>query len=375
VALAELGFRSAPQESGRVTFVHGGDVERIARDTGIAADRFLDFSANVNPIGLPARAVERLAQEAADPRSVARYPDPEGSELRCVLSRQLDVPAGCIVIGAGADALIHAAVRALRPQRCLIPTPAFSEYERACLASGCPTCLLPLPPDFRLDLKTFETIRPGDLVIINNPHNPSGVCASREEMLDRIAAARSSGAAVLADEAFIDYSPEDAITRDVISEVGVVAIRSLTKFFGCPGLRVGYAVADPETADQLTAQLPAWPVTTLALGALAEALRDTNYAAETRERNRHARERLATALSALGCQAFRSSANFLLLQLPDCFFAPEIRERLIWEHAILVRGCDSFHAMEGGNYLRVAVRLEDENARLIDALAKILRGS
>jgi threonine-phosphate decarboxylase len=358
-----------------MTFTHGGNLEQIARQTGMAADEFLDFSANVNPVGLPARAAERLAREAADPRSVHRYPDPDAWELRCVLSRQLDVPFECIVIGAGASALIHAAVRALRPQRCLIPTPAFSGYERACLASGSALFPLPLPSGFRFDPAALEVAQSGDLVVLNNPHNPSGACASREDMLARIAAARSRGAAVVADEAFIDYSPEAAITGEAASQAGVVALRSLTKFFGCPGLRVGYAVAAADTAAHIAAQLPAWPVTTLAVGALSEALRDAAYAAETRQRNRCARQRLAAALVSLECQVFPSGANFLLFQLPSRVRAPEVRERLIREHAILVRECESFRGLEGGNYLRAAVRFEEENARLTGALAKIFGGS
>ena len=215
--------------------VHGGDVSRVSARTGIPVERILDFSANVNPLGLPARAMEQLAHDARDPHLLMQYPDPEASQLRHALSQRLHIPVESIVIGAGADALIHATVRALAPQRCLIPVPAFSEYERAARACSCP-------------VHCTQAAQPGDLVVLNNPHNPTGACASRAEMLERIRVIRAAGATVLADEAFIDYVPEAAITRDAASIPGVVAVRSLTKFFGCPGLRVGYAVAAPETA-------------------------------------------------------------------------------------------------------------------------------
>jgi threonine-phosphate decarboxylase len=195
------------------------------------------------------------------------------------------------------------------------------------------------------------------------------------EMLGRLDAARASGCSVLADEAFIDYAPDAAITSEAARRDGVIAIRSLTKFFGCPGLRVGYAVATPETAQCLAAQLPPWPVTTLALNALAEALRDTDYARETIERNRHARTRLSAALGSLGLHVHPSAANFLFLRLPDGFPALQVRDQLIREHAILVRECDSFAGIERGRYLRVAVRQENENARLIEALASVFGGS
>lgn len=356
------------------TYTHGGDVDRVAREAGIAAERLLDFSANVNPMGLPARAAERLAREARDPRIVSHYPSPEAPELRCLLSRHLDVPGECIAIGAGADALIHAAVRALRPKRCLIPIPAFSEYERACQAYGCEVITVPLTPEWSLDRKSLQIAEAGDLVVFNNPHNPTGACASREEMLGRLDIVWAAGGFALADEAFIDYATHAAVTSEAATRPGVIAIRSLTKFFGCPGLRAGYAVAAPETVRSLAAQLPAWPVTSLALNALAEALRDVDYARETVEMNRQARAQLSSALVHLGVHVFPAAANFLFLRLPDLFPALQIRDQLIREHAIVVRECDSFAGIQGGRYLRIAVRRENENARLVEALASVFGG-
>jgi threonine-phosphate decarboxylase len=341
---------------------HGGDVDRVAQEAGISAERLLDFSANVNPMGLPAGAAERLAREAADPRWVARYPDPAARELRRLLSLRLAVPGECIVIGAGADSLIHAAVRAFQPKRCLFTVPAFSEYERAARAFGCEVRAMPVTAEAR------------DLIVFNNPHNPTGACATRAEMLGRIHHARAVGCFVLADEAFIDYAPEAAITSEAAGCSGVIAIRSLTKFFGCPGLRVGYAVAAAETARQVAAQLPAWPVTTLALNTLAEALKDTEYARRTIETNQQARASLSGALSSLGIHVYPSAANFLFLKLPARLSALRVRDQMIRVHAIVVRECDSFGNVEPGRHLRVAVRTENENARLVTALGSVFEG-
>jgi threonine-phosphate decarboxylase len=345
---------------------HGGNVQRVARELGILAECILDFSANVNPRGLPARAAERLARDARDPRVLSQYPDPEAHELRTVLSRKLDVPPECIVIGAGADALIHAAVRALAPRRCVISIPAFGEYARAATASGCAVHTVPLA--------SREIGSHGDLVVLNNPHNPTGVLLTRAEMLHRIDDAQGRGASVLLDEAFIDYSPDDAVTRETIARPGVVSIRSLTKFYGCPGLRVGYAVASPDTAAALAIQLPAWPVTTLAMNALAEAIQDAEYTRETLELNERNRMICAEALERLGCEVSPSAANFLFVRLPDSLSAAQVRERLLREHAVLVRECDSFEGIERGRYFRVAVREEIDNARLIQALTHVFKG-
>jgi threonine-phosphate decarboxylase len=358
-----------------VPYLHGGDIHRAAREAGVAPDQILDFSSSINPMGLPARAAERLACEAKDPNTWTRYPDHEAGELRCALSRYAAVPPECLAIAGGADSLIHAAVRAFAPRRCVIPIPAFSEYERACRAAGCEAVFVLRAPDFSLDRGALQLLRRGDLLVLNNPHNPSGACATRVAMRELIDAARAPGASVLIDEAFIDYVPEAAITRQAASMDGIIAIRSLTKFFGCPGLRVGYAAAAPDTIGKIAAQLPPWPVTTLAANAVAEALQDAAYLTEARAQNHRARENLSRALSSLGFRVFPGAANFLLVCVPERTSATETRERLLWEHSILVRECDSFGGLESESYLRIAVRREDENRRLIDALAHILRAT
>jgi threonine-phosphate decarboxylase len=353
---------------------HGGDVERVARENGLVAERILDFSANVNPLGLPLRARERLARDASDWRALARYPDPAATALRRALSGRLHVPVESIVVGAGADALIHAAVRALAPKRCVIPVPAFAEYERACRAFGCAVQTIPLQADEGLVLRaeSLRVAQLGDVVVLNNPHNPTGACLSGATMQEHIRVIQSAGAAVLVDEAFIDYLPDASITHIAASMPSVIVIRSLTKFFGCPGLRAGYAVAAPETARMLAEQLPAWPVTALALDSLTEAFGDAEYCRVTLESNEKARANLVSGLARFGCRVFPPSANFIFFEVPKAMDALEIRSRLIREHAILVRECDSFRGLERGRYLRIAVRTESENQRLLDALAAVL---
>jgi threonine-phosphate decarboxylase len=353
---------------------HGGDIARVASRYGIPAAQLVDFSANLNPRGLPAGAVERLARDARDARVVASYPDADASELTDALRKRLEVPAECIVIGSGADALIHAAVRAFAPRRCVVPVPAFGEYERACRAFGCEFRQIMLHPGagFALQSEALRDIAPGDLIILNNPHNPTGRTTICAEMRKQCRQVRSRGARVLVDEAFVDYAPGNAVTGDAAVDPGTIAVRSLTKFFGCAGLRVGYAVATPESAERLALQLPPWPVSMLALNALAEAVRDTEYERATLDDNERERAALGPALVELGCMVFPSGANFLLIRLPDGPGAGMVRERLIREHRIIVRACDSFAGLEGDCYIRVAVRTANENARLVHGLRQTM---
>jgi threonine-phosphate decarboxylase len=356
---------------------HGGNVEAIARQFGLGPDSIIDFSANINPAGLPPRAAERLAREARDPHLLARYPDTDARELRAALAVRLEVPIESIVVGAGGDALIHAAIRAFAPRECLVPVPAFMEYERACAASGTPVRRIPLggADGFTLPTQWWRDLAAGSMIVFNNPHNPTGACTSAADMLDRIAAARSSGATVLVDEAFVDYAPAAAVTGHAAQQQGVIAIRSLTKFYGCPALRVGYAIASPGTACDLRRQLPPWPVTTLAANALAEAVADDEYSRATLENNERQRFWLGRELTALQFHTFPSAANFQLVEVPAAVSASDLRESLLRNWRILVRECDSFTGLTRDRYLRVAVRGAKDNAALIRALSGYLDNS
>jgi threonine-phosphate decarboxylase len=212
------------------------------------------------------------------------------------------------------------------------------------------------------------------VVLLNNPHNPSGAVLDAPEVNRVFDIARASGATLLVDEAFIDYVPHASLVREAATKPGLIVVRSLTKFYGCPALRVGYAVAHPQTIDRIVGLLPTWPVTQLAIDALAEAVTDREYAEASLRENAFERQRLADALSALGMTVFPSTANYLLLELcAEMPAAAELRARLIAGHRILIRNCDSCEGLTPGRYIRVAVRASEENSRLLQALTIELR--
>ncbi len=359
--------------------VHGGDVWQVAEDMAIPVSELLDFSASINPHGLPPCARRRLALDASDVLLLSHYPDPSARRLRGALSDQLGVPRNCIAVGEGAEALLGAAVRAVRARRCLAPVPAFSEYRRICASAGVDFDPFPLDPaaEFRLPVDRFcRHLKDGrpDIVILNNPHNPSGALLKANEARQIVDAAESVGATLLLDEAFIDYAPHATLTSDAPHRPTLIIVRSLTKFYGCPALRVGYAIGCPGIAQRVGASLPTWPVTQLALDALTEAVADHGYAEEARRENEAERERLGAAMRQFGMFVFPSAANFLFVRLgPGMPSAAELRVRLLWEHRILIRNCDSYESLAAGRYVRVAVRSAEENCRLLDALGQTLK--
>jgi len=362
--------------------MHGGDVWQVAEELGGTASELLDFSANINPRGLPARALLRLARDAANPQLLSFYPDPAARNLRRALASRHRVPVESIVVGPGAEALLNPILRYLRCRRLLSPVPAFSEYRRVCeqLNIHYVPFALHYAEQFRLHLESFcrrVEDEEFDAVLVNNPHNPSGAMLEAAEVRQLLAAVRASGAALLLDEAFIDYAERESLVREAAAQPGLIVLRSLTKFYGCPALRVGYAVTHPDDAHHIAGLLPTWPVTQLALDALTEALGDQAYAEETLRANVANREQLVKALLSLELNVFPSAANYLLLELKQHGMpnSSQLRMRLMQNHRVLIRDCNSYEGLTHGRFVRVAVRSEEDNARLVQALAQELRHS
>jgi threonine-phosphate decarboxylase len=354
--------------------VHGGDVWRVSEDLGVSASEILDFSANINPRGLPPAAYDCLIRNAANRQLLSFYPDPSGSRLRRALSRHLSCAPEAIVVGPGAESLIVPILRYLRPRRALIPIPAFSEYRRVCALENVEFVPFPLvrAERFRTPVDRFcENIKISkcDLVFINNPHNPSGSVLNQQDIRNIIDTATLLGVPLILDEAFVDYLPHVSVVSEAAARSGVIVIRSLTKFYGCPALRVGYAVAHPESIQRIQELLPTWPITQIAMDSLAEAVADTEYAKASLLENEKERKLLSEGLSALGMEVFPSAANYLFLELQAGMpTASELRSRLIARHKILIRNCDSYEGLDAGRYVRVAVRSRAENERLVNAL-------
>ena len=361
-------------------YAHGGDVDAVAREYGIPAGALVDFSASINPLGPPARVLARLRREAADAALLARYPDPQYSELRTALSAHVHVPPTSLAIANGSAALCGAVIRTLTPGTCVLAVPAFAEQHRALEAAGWSVSPFSVNASdgFRLDAgalcEMLDTVRPA-LCLLTNPHNPSGALTSAAEMIRVVRTSAACGTRLLIDEAFIDYTPSESLTAEATRWEHLMILRSLTKFYGMPALRVGFSVSMPQVAARIDAQLPAWPVTTLAAAAGVEAVRDLEYARRTLLNVADERGRFAEALAAIGVETYTSAANFLLLRLPGRLDSARVRAQLIREHRIVVRDCRSFQGLSDGRFVRVAVRSSDENGRLVRALRSVLEDS
>lgn len=357
---------------------HGGDIYGAARELDRDPAELLDFSASINPLGPSPRVWKAII---GTKHLLRHYPDPDGWDLRQTLAEYWQLDPAQIVLGNGSTELIDAIPRALRICRLLIVQPTFSEYAASMdRADGRVTALFAerreqyaLPID-RL-CRLIEEQRKGsnifDAVMLCNPNSPTGQACSAADVTRVAQVARRRKIWLLIDEAFVDYCPDRSVLPQAAFWPYVVVLRSMTKFYALPGLRIGYAVAKPSAIQRLQRQLPPWSVNVIGQVAARAALGDTAHARKSLTFMAHERERLRTSLAALpGCVVMPTCANYFFVELPRGRYARDIAEQLR-SRGLLIRDCSS---VPGTNVrsLRLAVRTVPENDRLIRTLSQLL---
>ena len=354
---------------------HGGNIYLLAERLGIAESDIIDFSASINPLGVPKSVQEAMRQNM---QYLFNYPDPDTKRLRLKISENIGISPNSIICGNGSTELIYLIVRALRPARVLIPQPTFSEYERACRKNFGINVIryeLKRENDFGVDPEDLIRAMSGgispssrcDMVFLCNPNNPTGTLVKREDMLRITAAAKNLKCALVVDEAFIDFCPGASIIDEVANNPYLIVLRSLTKMYALSGLRVGYAVLAPLFLDAVKEAKEPWTVNTLAQIAGMAALNDEAYKTETFTVIEREKKALEEGFRRLGVSYLSSSANYYLLQ---CKRAGELTSFLT-EKGILVRDCSNFQGLDS-SYVRVAVKSGRDNMRLLEEISLCL---
>ncbi|MCC6139862.1 MAG: threonine-phosphate decarboxylase [Nitrospira sp.] len=359
--------------------VHGGDVHAAARELGRDVSTLIDFSASINPLG-PSPNVWRAIAGAR--HLIPHYPDPECWELRHALADQWRVEPARVAMGNGSIELIHAIPRALKIDHLVLVQPTFSEYAAAMARAGGRVTTLcadrddqyALPIDRLCQMLERQTkgSRTIDGMLLCNPNSPTGQACEAADILMLARIAQRRGIWLIVDETFADYCSERSILPLASSWSRVVVLRSLTKFYGLPGLRVGYAVAAPAVVQRLRSALPPWSVNAMGQVAALAALRDMAHAKRSLRFVLKERTRLSNALARLpGCELFPSCANFIFMELPPGWSASKMTEQMRRE-GLLIRDCAS---VPGANRrsIRVAVRSREDNDRLVNSFSRALR--
>lgn len=326
----------------------------------------LDFSANLNPLGLsPAARATLVAQVDA----MGAYPDPDARELAHALAAFEHVDEGCVVPTAGATDAFARVLEVLRPSNALVCDPCYSGYEQAAERTGARVVHHPLKPEegFALTEEVTDRLADVDVAFIANPNNPTGRLVERDVLAHILDVARGTRTTIVLDECFIDLTTHPGSCDLLSANPHLVLVKALTKTFSLAGLRVGHALcSDPRTCAGLRAAGLTWSVSVPAQLAGVSCLADDDYLRRSRELIARERARLLDVLRTAGFTALEGAANFILFEA-----YPGLDESLL-EHGIIVRPCDNFLGLTNAWY-RIAVRLPQENARLIKALWEVMR--
>jgi threonine-phosphate decarboxylase len=326
------------------------DVARVPHG-GTSDTTLLDFSANTNPER--PQGVVSVYESAYG--AATRYPADDYCEYRTAAGEYLGCePLHVVPTAGGIEALRLAfGVTLDTGGDALLPEPSFGEYEREVRLQGADPGFV--AHDGLLDADPA----PYDVVVVCNPNNPTGTGYRRAALVEYARECRDTGTTLIVDEAFLDFNGD----RTLAGEPGVVVVRSLTKMFGLPGLRMGLAVATGDLHDRLDAVRPAWGLSTPAADVGAYCLRRTRFVAETRDRVRTERARLADRLSD-AFEVYSSEAPFLLLDVGDRPVSDVVDDAR--RANIAIRDATTFRTLDA--HVRVAVRRRHENDRLLDAL-------
>jgi len=350
---------------------HGGDLRTAAEAFGRPQEQFLDFSSNMNPLGPPPVVGELLRTAASD---IVKYPDPAVRELRSRLSRKYGIPAESILVGNGAAELIDLAVRELRPAVTGIARPSFSEYEEAVRKTGGALYDIPLRAARQFELGEAEALKAlgaCDALFFGHPNNPTG----RFIAAPLLAWLADGGKPLIVDEAFIDFLPDEAehsLLRRAAEDANLLVVRSMTKFYAIPGIRLGFVVAHPARIRRLGELQVPWSVNYLAQRIGAAVLDDEAFERQSHAWLREEKPWLLAGLRELGLTAYDSDVNFILLAFSEeSGIDVKAAQRCMGRQGILIRDASLFPGLDQ-RYARVAVRRRADNERLLAGFAQML---
>lgn len=361
---------------------HGGRVLETARRLGVRPEDILDFSNNAESAA--AELTGRLASET--PYPFAFYPDSSCAELREALGRHEGVSPEQVLIGNGSSELIYLALGALAPRRALLVAPLFSEYLTGCERLGVEHELFGLEASARFRLRTSDVAalldKEFDLLVLCSPNNPGSVVYDGlDELLGRLGErARRQGRPLRAlfDSAYREFlhgTPayaEHAFSRLQAAGgegVSLLMLMSFTKYFYCPGVRLGYALGETDAIEALKQRQPPWMIPRFAEEMGLKFLENLDAYRAIHRGLPERRSRFLAELAKIPCieTVHPAELNFALVKLAPGFSGREAAEALA-ERRILVRVCDDIPGMPPG-YLRLQVKSGAENARVLEALS------
>jgi len=315
-----------------------------------------DFSVNLNPYGPPDFIFDALKACMGE---IKNYPNVESEQLKALIARKFGCPESEVLVGAGVSELIQLVTIGFVKKRAVIPAYTYGEYEKSVRMMGAEVKKIEMPG---LELKPeliSEAMQPDDVVFLCNPNNPTGQYIPEEGLSLLIDEAERVDALLVLDEAYIDFVNDAFPSHSYLSSTGnLLILRSLTKSFAIPGVRVGYALGSEPIISVLRQLKAPWSVSVFAqrIGEAVLGAAGDKFIEDTRWKISKSKRRLECELG------IHSDANFYILDTGRV--ASEVRAELL-SRGLAVRDCTSFGLP---SHIRFAVRKDEENEILMDML-------
>ena len=354
---------------------HGANPLRLYKQAGISPPKqILDFSENVHPFGAPAFLADRWP-DLLD--LVGSYPDPDGEPFRTAAANFHAVVANQVAAGNGAAEIFTWLARRYRGQQVVLIEPAFSEYRQTLEAENVHIKALQLVPEngWQLTVQGVRNIIPGCAALyICNPHNPTGMLLNTKTLQEIAQICQEHDCELVIDEAFIDFIGEKASFMPFLREFpNVLIVRSMTKMYAIPGLRLGYVVSQAETIEQLKQGAAHWNVNALSAAIGADCLKAEAYREKVINAASEERRKMQQFLAAENCRTSDSAANFLSFQLPDPSRSAKFFTDLL-KAGIVLRHTESFRGMDG-QWFRIGMKSPENMKKLREAIKEWLEAN
>jgi len=347
-----------------IPVIHGGKNSLKNPDP-----RVIDFSSNITPIGIPLSVKAILKKNLTH---IQNYPDFYSSSLISSLKKYTCLQKSNLIVGNGAIEIIYNFCFAFlsNKTKVLIPVPIFQEYETAAKLNNCKISYFKTM-NLSETIDSFITQIPQNgCVFLCNPNNPTGKLLSKKQLLRIIKSAKKLSSIVFVDECFIELVPDsnESVMSYVKKYDNLFVLRSLTKSFGLPGIRIGYAAASKQMIEILQKIKIPWSVNSLAQDAANIALKNKSHLAKSKSVIKKEFKYLKNKIAELdGFECHDSSTNFILIKTK--YESTKLQQKLL-KHKILIRDCKNFRGLNN-HYIRIAVKSHNDNLKLVRALERI----
>ena len=355
-------------------YFHGGNVWEFSETYGITVEELIDFSISTNPLGAPESALESIRGHL---NLVKHYPDPDPEWLLEILAKAAGVSSNNIILGNGSTELIYLFVDVFLEDgyEAVIPVPSFSEYKAAIERfEGNMTFLhCRSSKSFQLNVKELERTvsEKTRIIFLCNPNSPTGVLYSKEDLLQIIRFAAERNILVFLDEDYIDFVDDNkrySMAKYVNEYNNLFVLRSLTKFYGLAGVRIGFGIGSPDVVKILRRVKMPWSVNSFAMIGTEAAVKDAKFINDSRQlvsKSRGEMKKLFKPISWL--KVYPSETNFLLIEIiKGDLTSTQLREELA-KKGFLIRDCKDFDGLNN-KFFRVTVRRPEENRKLVEQI-------